>query len=249
MPAETDTAHATTARRFFVVWQDPVTRELVRVGELTARGDGNKRTYEFSYTSEAATHPRFRPFPAFPDLDRTYRQAELFAFFQNRVMSPRRPDYPEYLSALGLSSAQADPVELLARTGGGRATDTIQVVPAPVTEEHQEVLHFLVSGVRYMDPEGVRLAQLEPGAKLCLRPEPDNDSDPRAVLLDARTDEPVGYIPSYLLDYLHKQRDQGADVEVTVEQVNGPDTPWHLRLLCRMDVTTGQGAVRRSPNS
>lgn len=44
-------------------------------------------------------------------------------------MSSRRPDYPQYLSALGLE--HADPVELLARTGGRRATDTIQVVPAP----------------------------------------------------------------------------------------------------------------------
>lgn len=239
MPAETRTPRATAERRFFVLWQDPASRELVPVGELLVHDDGNTdtRTYEFGYTPEAAAHPRFQPFPSFPDLERTYRQAELFAFFQNRVMSPRRPDYPEYLSALGLDPAYPDPVELLARTGGERATDTIQVVPTPTIKDDREVLHFLVSGVRHVDPEGAKLAQLEPGASLHLRREPDNARDPRALLLDIRTDEPIGYVPSYLLDYLHKQRELGADVEVTVEQVNGPETPWHLRLLCRMDVT------------
>lgn len=235
MPADVDTPHTTAERRFLVVWQDPDTREFVQVGELVASDDG-ERTYEFRYTADAELNPRFRAFPAFPDLHRVYRQSELFAFFQNRVMSPRRPDYSDYLTALGLDPETPDPVEMLARTGGVRATDTIQVVPAPEVSGHRERLHFLASGVRHVDPEGQRLRQLSPGTRLRIRPDGGNDFDPRALLLDVRTEEPVGYIPSYLLDYVHKRLGQGGHIDIVVEQVNGPEVPAHLRLLCRMDV-------------
>lgn len=240
MPADTGTPTRSEIRHFWVVWQDPVTREFVQVGEFAIDSDGGGRTYQFRYTPNAAVHPRFQPFPAFPDLAQVYRQPELFAFFQNRVMSPRRPDYPEYLSALGLDHAHADPVELLARTGGERATDTVQIVPAPLVEGEREVLHFLVSGVRHVDPDGVALTRLEPGSMLQIRPEPGNEFDPRALLLDLHTNEPVGYVPSYLLDYVHKRRDQGTRISVVVEQVNRPPVPSHLRLLCRMDVRLGR---------
>lgn len=235
MPAEFELTDGSAERRFLVVWQDTARRELVHVGDLVVHEDADGRVYEYSYTPDAAAHPRFVPFRAFPDIHGTYRQPELFALFQNRVMSSRRPDYPQYLSALGLD--HADPVELLARTGGRRATDTIQIVPAPVIEGGREVLHFPASGVRHVDPDGTRVAQLESGMVLQVRPDPDNDRDPRALLLDVRSGEPVGYGPGYLLDYVYKRWEQGAHVQVAVEQVNGPEVPWHLRVLCRMDVT------------
>jgi hypothetical protein len=237
MRVDVDPMATDLKRHFFVVWQDPETRELVHVADLEVRDADAQRTYEFRYTAGAASHPRFRPFHAFPDLEQTYRNDELFAFFQNRVMSSRRPDYPAYLSALGLTHEGADPVELLARTGGERTTDTIQIVPAPRVDAGREVVHFLASGTRHVDPDGSRTAGLESGAALTIRPESDNASDPRALLLDVRTGEAVGYIPSYLLDYVHKRLDQSATVDVIVEQVNGPPAPSHLRLLCRMDVT------------
>ena len=152
---------------------------------------------------------------------------------------PARADDPSSFGALGarLDELNRRARELLARTGGRRATDTIQIVPAPVVEGDREVLHFLVSGIRHVDPDGSRVAQLECGVTLQIRAEPDKDWDPRALLLDVRSGEPVGYVPRYLLGYVHKRREERADLRVTVEQVNGPDVPWHLRLLCRMDVT------------
>lgn len=247
MSAETGAPQGAGERRFLVVWQDSDTREFVWVGEFVAFNySEGSRAYEFRYTEGAVTHPRFRPFPAFPRLDQIYRQEQLFAFLQNRIMSPRRPDYLEYVAALGLDPGHPDPVELLARTGGERATDTIQLVPAPTVQGDREELHFLVSGVRHVDPQGVRLAELEPGADLHVRPEPENEFDPAALLLDMRTGEPVGYVPSYLLGYVHKQRELGAEIAITVEQVNGPEVPAHLRMLCRMEVKPPRGAAEVS---
>lgn len=42
----------------------------------------------------------FGPFVAFPELQRVYRSSELPAFFKNRVLQPKRPDFPEHLLEL-----------------------------------------------------------------------------------------------------------------------------------------------------
>ena len=39
-----------------------------------------------------------------------------------------------------------------------------------------------------------------------------------------------------MLDEVHKHRQGAAPVRVFVERINGPDTPAHLRLLCRLRV-------------
>jgi len=83
--------------------------------------------FEFRYLRGAETDPDFRPFIGFPDLHRLYRSTEQFPFFENRLMSRGRADYSAYLGSLGLAH-NADPFEVLARSGGRRATDTVEVV-------------------------------------------------------------------------------------------------------------------------
>lgn len=195
----------------------------------------------FAYTTEAQVTPSFRPFPAFPDLRARYRSPRLFPFFANRVMSARRPDYDDHLAALGLTRDEAEPLELLARSAGRRATDTVQVVPERWTDEYGRAHQlFLASGARHVPGAEERIRRLRPGALLALRPQPDNADDPRALLLDTVSGEQVGWVPSYLLDEVHKDLDGGADVTCVVERANGPDVPWHLRLLCRL-ITTVPG--------
>lgn len=236
MPAGLTELHVTAGgdvRRFMVVWQDPETRLFHHVGTLTA---DPAREFRFAYEPAAGNIDDFRPFAAFPDLDRTYRSEALFSFFVNRVMSPRRPDFDDYLDALGLTREQADPVELLARSGGMRATDTVQVVAEPLQEDGKEVTRFLVSGCRHVDGAAERIERLQIGQELAIRPEPDNPQDDRALLLDVASGEAVGWVPRYLLDYVHKHLHQGEDVRVYVERVNGPEASWHMRLLARMEV-------------
>lgn len=219
-------------RRLRLIWQAP-TREFVEVGRLTLpyEHDG---TFRFRYLHPLPTG--FHPFLAFPDPHRTYESPRLFAFFQNRVMSAERPEYDDHLAALGLTRDEATPVELLARTAGETPTDTVQVVPD--AEEHPDgrvTQLFLASGARHLPDAEAALAELSPGDILRLVEEPDNEWDPRAVLLNTRNDTPVGWVPSYLLDMVHKFRDSDRTLEVTVVRANGPSVPWHLRLLCRLE--------------
>jgi hypothetical protein len=110
-----------------------------------------------------------------------------------------------------------------------------------------EVVLFLVSGVRHAnedDPKSVGelVANLREGQPLDLSDEPDNPYNNRAIRL-ATDGQPVGWIPDHLLDYVHKNREGGNHVRVTVEHVNGADTPWHLRLLCNLCVERSRRAM------
>jgi hypothetical protein len=197
--------------------------------------------FSFKYTSDAELDPDFEPFPAFLDLRETYRSDELFPFFADRTFSTALADRDHLLAALGLTRESATPVELLARSWGTTPHDTIQVIPQPLEQaDGSEVLLFLASGVRHVnetDPESVaeRIAALREGQRLDLRDEPENRNNDRAIAIYA-DDQPVGWIPDYLLDYVHKQRDGGRGVSVAVEHANGPGTPWHLLLLARLEV-------------
>ena len=163
----------TRPRRFMVVWQDPEARTFHHVGrlEFTAAGE-----FCFADVPGARLAPRFRPFAAFPDLEHEYRSNELFPFFANRVMSARRPDFDAHLTALGLTREDWTPLELLARSAGERATDTIQVIPG-----HRGALR---GRTRSRERRVSRFRQLREGQELHLRPDPSNPEDHRAVLID-----------------------------------------------------------------
>jgi len=219
-------------RRLFVVWQNPETRQFVHVAHLDVQADGQ---YVFEYEPDAGQVPGFDGFAAFPDLHHRYRSDQLFPFFTNRVLSPRRPEYESYLDALDITDDEQAPVELLARSGGTRATDTVHIVPEPRTEpDGRQVLLFLASGTRHLESVSERISGLSTGDELLLRPEPDNPVNPNALLLDNTSGEPVGWVPDYLLDLVRDYQARGP-VQVFVERANGPDAPPHLRLLCRLE--------------
>lgn len=228
-------------RKFNVVWQDLRTRQLVHVGRLRFTGD----EFVFTYTPDAELHPGFEPFAEFPDLRDEYKSEDLFPFFTDRIASSASPDYDSQLDALGLTREDATPIELLARSWGQSPHDTIQIVPEP--HEHPdgtESLLFLVSGVSHAHediegdtPEAVteRVAGLQPGQPLEWRDDQDNRFNDRAIRLEV-DGYLVGWVPDYLLDYVHKKRGESHGFRVVVERANGRNRPWHLRLLCRLEI-------------
>lgn len=225
-------------REFRVVWQNMQTRRLVHVGWLRVGGGG----YAFEYTPDAELDRDFAPFVAFPDLRRCYEANDLFSFFADRVAATAEPGFDDLVDALGLSRDTATPVELLARSWGRSTHDTIQIVPEPELHSDGSLSRlFLVSGVSHADedhPERVskRVAKLKEGQKLGLRDEPDNPVDSKAIIIEAGGDR-LGWIPAYLVEEVHKARER---VDVVVERANGPRTPWHLRLLCRLIVNPSE---------
>jgi hypothetical protein len=221
-------------RRLAVAWQHPVTRAIEPVGLLECDEEG----YRFHYIRNALGVDGFRPLLGFPDLHSTYESPRLFPLFAERVMDARRRDYGSYLTQLHLPE-DAEPFELLGRSGGHRKGDTIQLYPEPlVAPDGSTRSIFLVNGVRHVlaeDPTAEqRFATLQPEEQLVLIDEPDNDWNKRAILVSARDGQRLGWVPDLLLDYLHTVRDQG-EPSLVVEHVNGPEAPPHLRLLVRLN--------------
>ena len=224
-------------REFRVVWQNLQTRQLAHVGWLYVRAG----RYAFEYTPDAELDRDFQPFVAFPDLRTRYEANHLFPFFAHRVVTVAEPGFDDLVDALGLSRDTATPVELLARSWGRSTHDTIQIVPEPeVHSDGSSSRLFLVSGVSHAEedhPEQVSklVAKLKIGQRLDLRDEPDNPVDSEAIIIEAGGQR-LGWIPAYLLGEVHKARERA---DVFVERANGPRTPWHLRLLCRLVVAPG----------
>lgn len=224
-------------REFRVIWQDQETRALVHVGWLVFTG----HEFRFSYVGEVESHPRFQPFPAFPRFGDEYRSDDLFPYFAVRLTSTADPDYDAMLDALGLTRESASPAELLAKSPSDSPHDTIQVVPeATEMPDGALVREFLVSGTRHadeQDPDAVsrHIEDLDADSPLELVPEPTNPTNPQALKLAADGKE-VGWIPDYLLSEIHRYDDSGRAMTFAIARANGPNVPWHLRLLCRMTV-------------
>jgi len=100
--------------------QDPETRRFSRVGVLSHDGG----TFRFKYDDGVT-----RALPGLP-LGRAHASESLFPIFAERVMEPHRPERAETLEHLGLG-AEAEPLEVLAVSGGRRTGDTYELTPLP----------------------------------------------------------------------------------------------------------------------
>lgn len=225
----------------FLAWQDPTTRAWFPIGRLTEDGG----VYQFAYlegAQRAKEEVGFQGLSAFPDADRVYESDELFPLFANRVPRPTRPEYADFVQWLNLPADAADPVALLARSGGRRATDSLEVFPCPEPDESGDYhIHFFLHGLRHLPESSVERAnRLHPGESLLLVHDFQNLRDPRALMVRTGTERDrdehiVGYCPRYLAMDLHCIKDVvGANLSVRVERVNPPPAPLQLRVLCNL---------------
>jgi uncharacterized protein YegP (UPF0339 family) len=224
-------------RRLFVAWQDPEIRSITPVACLTRRQGSDGDTFQFYYLRRVRQLPHFRPFVGFPSLHETYESTTLFPFFENRIMPRSRDDYSDYVEMLGLS-VDADPFEILARSEGRRATDTIEVFPEPNLENDTVTCRLLVHGVRHVAGAHDAIDDLRIGDALYVLPDPMNEFDEQAVLLRTGGYRLVGYIPAYFTSLIHRPlNDSGLDaVRVNVAHIGDRSGPSHLRLLCTLAV-------------
>lgn len=215
----------TPVHRLLVSRRDPDTRQYQSLGFLRLVD----RRYRFAYLRAATIDPSFRPLTGFPDPTHPYESEQLFPIFAERVMSPRRPDRGAVLEALGLG-LDAEPFEVLARSGGRRVGDAIELVPVPDHSSGAVSVDYFVHGVRYMTSGAQRLiTSLATGQVLHLVPEPANPVDHRAVLITSTDDVRLGYVPAPLLDLVCAI--EGPDTRVL--RANGPEVGFHYRLLVR----------------
>jgi len=222
----------------FVAWQDTVGRGIYPVARLRVVEDMDPPRYEFRYIRGAleAKQHGFVPFDSFPELTETYRGRELFPFFTNRVMPPSRPDYAGYISELGLPVETVDPLAILARNGGVRATDRFEIYATPGGDASSCVWHFLLRGVRHLPKSAEeRIANLAPGESLYVMRDVQNLHNPRALLLRSDDKINLGYIPDLLVDDLASLDLSLDNFKVTVAQVNLPPAPVQHRVLCQLE--------------
>jgi hypothetical protein len=227
-------------KKLFFAWQDPKTRHWFPIGQLTFDG----KQYCFVYThgvKQAQAEANFQLLHSFPERDRIYKSSELFPLFSNRLMRPSRPDYQEYIQSLNIPQNEDDPIAILARSGGQKATDTFEVFPCPEIQENGVYhVHFFVRGLRYMPECSIeRVKQLQPEDRLYLAHEVQNLYDENALLLLTEERHNLGYCPKYLAADISKVLKQNPksvreSVRVCVERVNPAPTPSQFRLLCNM---------------
>lgn len=224
---------ATSRGTLVLVWQNPTTGRFVKVGQFDALPDAH---FAFQYLPSAWDDGDFSPLLEYPDGEAAYLSDELPAFFANRILSPDRPGYDQYLVWLGLEGLSADeiPFEVLARTGGGRATDTFHVVDLPLDLGDTFTSRFFVSGISHSEDADSVVRALRNGASLTLELEEDNPSNTKAVLIDSADGRKVGYVPDWLCADIHDRIEAGWTVSAVAERVN-PDAPAHVRVLSRID--------------
>ncbi len=221
-------------KSLFVAWQDPQSRQWAPVGRLSRDNDH----YRFVYTQGAKDLPNFTPFGRMTDLQVEYVSDKLFPLFSNRILAKSRPEYEQYLGWLGMTKSHYDALDELSRTGGVRATDSLEVFACPQpTLDHNYEVYFFCRGLRHLHTENQRRAdELTRGERLYVMPDPQNEFDKMALLL--RTGDPislVGYAPRYFSGEFNQLIElvSAENVKVTVEKVN-LDAPLQYRILCRI---------------
>jgi hypothetical protein len=219
-------------KTLYLAWQDQDTRRWLPVSCLTYDG----RLFRFYYTKGAEVSKNFMPFGRMTDLKAVYESEQLFPLFENRLLSPKRPEYKEFITWLDISDDLVDPFAVLALTGGIRGTDNLEVFPCPKPINGKYEVKFFNHGLRYASDEAVeRVRNLATGDKLFLMHDLQNSHDFFALAL--RTDDPatiIGYCPRYFVNDFHHilQTCNPSDVNVTVEKVNS-GAPLQFRLLCK----------------
>lgn len=220
-------------KALFVACQDTNSRTWTPVARLTHDG----QLYHFSYTRGAKNLPDFVPFGRMKELEAEYISKDIFPLFKNRLLPKSRPEYQAYLNWLGLDGVSHDVLEELGRTGGLRATDTLELIPCPEpTNANQYEVYFFCRGLRHLTADSqARSLTLVRGDQLYLMKDIQNEYDGMALSL--RTGDPVtlvGYVPRYYsAEFSSLIKLIGADaLKVTVEKVNA-EAPIQYRVLCK----------------
>lgn len=217
----------------FLTWQDPDSRDWHVIGIL----EYEKKQYSFRYTQGSKATNNFIPFSGMDNLTKKYRSSELFPVFQNRLLSSKRPEFPKFISWLGLNSETANSMNMLTRSGGVRGTDNLQLFPKIELDSDGGFEHvFFVHGGRYLSESAQnRIDSLTSRDILYACLDIQNEFDSNAVLL--RTQNPpelVGYIPRYLsLELFSILKEEQNDMTFSVELISN-EAPESYKLLCRV---------------
>lgn len=223
----------------YLAWQDPQSRRWFTIGRLRKLETSD---YEFVYVegyNTARTMAGMEPLVGLVDTHLRYVSDKLFPFFQNRIMSPSREDYPAYIRKLGFDEAPREPLDLLARSEGQRVTDSFQfqVFTAPNLQQinGQTIwsVEFFVHGMRHIRPD-IQQLELDSGTTLSLMWDFQNLHDPNALMLRTSANHLLGWIPRFYCADVLTLRARGQKIDVHVVRMNKEPVPSWFRVMCRL---------------
>lgn len=230
-------------KTLFLAWQAPTDSQRSRawfpVGRLDAMTEREKPEsthYRFRYTGGALKAQRdvgFTPLLAFPDFEKNYESDVLFPLFQNRVLSPKRADFEQYIQWLDLDRSHADPVSILAVSGGERVTDNLEVFPK-VTADATGAFHvrFFLHGLRHLGEKAIeRASRLIVGEELRILVELNNPATRLAVPLLTEDYHMIGWAPRYLVEDLINCVPHAPELTARVARINLDSAPLNQRIL------------------
>jgi hypothetical protein len=235
-------------KKLVLSWQKPESHHWFPIGCLEFDGE----EYRFFYVQgvKQAKNNGFTEIYSLPDLNRVYSSTHLFPLFSNRLMSRSRPDYQKYIESLNIPEGEDDPISVLARSGGIKATDRYEIFPYPEIDKNGIYCnHFFVDNLQYLPkPHTVSLAtkndcqnpELVVGDILYLSHDLCNFDNPQALLLQTENHCKLGYCPPYLSqDIFPIFQQYPQQVRVKIDRVNLPPAPLQSRLLCTLTANCG----------
>ena len=246
-------------KTLFLAWQaaqpgpqgGPASRAWYPIGRLDSLPE--ERLFRFAYTGGAQRAQReagFAALEAFPEFERVYEDDELFTLFQNRLISPRRGDYPAFLERLAMDAEHADPMDVLAISEGRRETDHLEVFPQlKARRDGSFAVRFFLHGWRHVNASAQeRLLRLTESEALRVAVELNNPATVGAVQLQTANDYfMLGWAPRYLVtDLLKAMATAPAVIEARVLKMNLEPAPYNQRLLVEL---TGRFADGFQPMS
>jgi hypothetical protein len=221
-----------TIDRLLVIWGEPTAGNRHVIGHLVRSAGEFRFWYDADLTSAQARG--FQWLPEFPELrraDSPYNSRYLFALFAERIPAPTRPDAAEMMVAWGVQYPD-DQFEVLARSGGIRATDRLELAEYRAPQDDlSNPLEFRVAGRRYI-PD---VAPLHLEDTVSLRRQPDNLADPAAVVVD-REGRRAGYVPRQYTQILGSLLDRGVPmISKVIRELLVPDDvgKWVVRVVAQ----------------
>jgi len=242
-------------KSLFLAWQAPEStahsRAWFPVGRLDAEPQSHR--YSFRYTKGALSAQEmvgFEPLLAFPKFDEVYQSSELFPLFKNRVLSPKRKDFEEYINWLNLENGEGipDPIEILSVSGGERQTDSLEVFPKVNTDSQGNFkVRFFLHGLRHLGAKAIeRAGRLQVGEQLRVFVELNNPATRIAVSLMTEDYEMIGWAPRYLVDDLVRCVPNAPELSAVVARINPDAAPFNQRIMIDY---TGRAPAGQEPMS
>lgn len=223
-------------KSLFLAWQAP-TRAWFPIGMLNA--DTKSECYAFQYTQgalRAESEVGFQPLLAFPKFDEKYEASELFPLFSNRVLGSSRKDFSDYLRSLDIDSNDADPIEILAISGGERQTDNLEVFPKiEKKSDNSFSCRFFLHGLSHVSEAGQqRCMLLKSEEALQISLELNNPVTKLAVQLSTKEYQLIGWAPRYLIEDILGAVPKFSDLSAKVVRVNDINVPFNRRILIEL---------------